>query len=535
MDIPNTSLGAWIEKTAGQFPDRPAFYFQGRSWTFRELMENGRRFAATLQSHGLRKGDVLAVHLVNCPQYLMALIAALQSGIVVTGVSPLLTSEEIAFQLSDTGARAVITLNDLFESRLAPIAPDLDALALIIRTDPTDVAGGSDSAHALPQMGDKKVLRFSEMISGGSPLRPGPDVNPGDVAFIQYTGGTTGSPKGAMLTHANLAANIAQLTERLALRNGEDTLLCPFPMFHIAGLLHALKAMALSMTQIVVPDPRDMERILHEWRQYRPTFVASVPALCLMFLQERGFRELDFSALRTCMFGAAPFPADKVMELEQVIGPGKAVSAYGMTETGPLQTVTPRGRADKTGSVGTPLPETRLKLMDLDSGKHEVPPGEEGEVAACGPQVMKGYLNRPVETREALRRHDDDLWMHTGDVGRLDDDGFLFIVDRIKDMINVGGYKVFSSEVEHKFYKHEAVQFCALIGIPDLDRPGNEKVKLVVQKSDAFTGVPDDRLRQDLIGFARERMAPYKVPKVVEFVEPMPLTSVGKVDKKALR
>jgi acyl-CoA synthetase (AMP-forming)/AMP-acid ligase II len=226
---------------------------------------------------------------------------------------------------------------------------------------------------------------------------------------------------------------------------------------------------------------------------------------------------------------------DGIRDLESVVGEGKCVEVWGMTETSPLITVNPAHGRKKIGSVGVPLPCTRFRVMDLSDGETPVPLGREGELICSGPQVMKGYLNKPEETRNALREHDGTLWMHTGDVGRMDEDGFVYVVDRAKDMIIVGGYKVFSSEVEDKLYQHPAVGMCALVGLPNPDRPDSEIVKLVVQKSEAYRNAPDEQVEAELIAFAREKVAPYKVPRIVEFVEVLPLTSVGKVNKKALR
>jgi len=254
-----------------------------------------------------------------------------------------------------------------------------------------------------------------------------------------------------------------------------------------------------------------------------------------MLAEEPGFRDLDFSRLEFCMSGASPFPVESIKELESIIGAGKVMEVYGLTETSPIVTMNPRKGLKKIGSVGVPVSNTRVRLVNLETGSTQVPLGEEGELIVSGGQVMQGYLNKPEETKIALREHDGEVWLHTGDVARMDEDGFFYIVDRTKDMLNVAGFKVFSREVEEKLYEHPAIDLCAIIGVPNPKRAGTDLVKLVVQLSQAYKGRDHDQVREELLAFARDNFAPYKVPKIIEFVDTLPLTVVGKVDKKALR
>jgi acyl-CoA synthetase (AMP-forming)/AMP-acid ligase II len=255
----------------------------------------------------------------------------------------------------------------------------------------------------------------------------------------------------------------------------------------------------------------------------------------MMLADEPAFAALDFSQLKCCIAGAAPFPGPSFTRLERIVGQGKLVEVYGMTEASPLVSMNPLHGKKKTGTVGIPLPCTAVRLYDLETGTREVAPGEEGEIAVRGPQVMKGYLGKPEETARALREHDGETWLHTGDVARMDDDGYLTVVDRCKDMVIVSGYKVFSSEVEEKLSDHPAIAVCAVIGLPNPDRPGSERVKLFVQRSAAQQRRPEAQVREELLAFAAGKLAPFKVPKIVEFVDELPLTPLGKVDKKALR
>jgi acyl-CoA synthetase (AMP-forming)/AMP-acid ligase II len=535
IDIPKITLTELVEQTALEFPDRPAFHFFDVMWTYREIMEKADRFANALIEHGMQKGDVLAIHLVNSPQYLIAIAGALKAGVIISGLSPLLMPDEIVYQLADSGAKAVITLDHLFEDRLADVASKIKSLKLILLTNLFDLVPSQKPEQKAKQLPGIEVKWLQDILNQYPDKPPRVKVEAEDICFIQFTGGTTGIPKGAMLTHYNMVANVMQYGHWLDTKRGYDILLCAFPMFHIAGVFHVAQSFAFAFTQLLIPDPRNTEHIIQLMNVHRPTFIAIVPALSIMLLKEPGFRELDFSKLQIFMCGAAPFPEKKAMELSAVIGANKLVEVFGMTETAPLLTANPRDGIKKVGSIGIPLPSTRLKLVDLESGEKEVPKGQEGEIIAAGPQIMKGYYNNPEESRIALREHEGELWVHTGDVARKDEDGFFFIVDRAKDMINVGGYKVFSTEVEHKLSKHPAIELCAVIGTNNPKRAGSELVKLVVEKCKSAADKPDESIREDILVFAREKLAPYKVPKIVEFMRTIPLTSVGKVNKKALR
>jgi len=263
--------------------------------------------------------------------------------------------------------------------------------------------------------------------------------------------------------------------------------------------------------------------------------MANVPSLYQMLLTEPMFKTLNFSQLKACLSGAAPFPVESFKALEALVGEGKVIEVYGMTEASPLLTVNPYKGLKKIGTVGVPMQSTFIKLMDLDTGTKEVAVGEEGQLIARGPQIMKGYYNKPEETANALREFQGEKWMYTGDVAKMDKDGYFTIVDRAKDMLNVGGFKVFSKEVEETLYEHPAIQFCAIVGIPNPDRPGSEIVKAVIQLERSYREKDPNEVKKVLLEYCHESMAPYKRPKLVEFVNELPLTAVGKVDKKVLR
>jgi len=308
-----------------------------------------------------------------------------------------------------------------------------------------------------------------------------------------------------------------------------------FPLFHLAGLMVGMTCVAKDVPQCLIPDPRNTKHICGEIAKYRPSLLTNVPSLYQMLMEEPIFKTLDFSNLKACISGAAPFAVESIEAFEAIVGKGKVLEVYGMTETSPILTMNPAGGQKKIGSVGVPVQSTRIKLVDIETGETEVPVGEEGELIANGPQVMKGYLNKPDETAHAIRDFQGEKWLYTGDVARMDEDGYFSIADRVKDMLIVGGYKVFSREVEEKLYEMPDVEFCAIVGIPNPDRPGNDIVKLVVQRAETAKDKDPEALKNEIIEYCKKNMAAYKIPKIVEFAEEIPLTAVGKVDKKQLR
>lgn len=545
VEVPERSLTDQFDEIVAKFPHRAALHFIGLKVTYVELMTHVNRFAQAVIRNGCAPGDVVAIGLPNIPQYVIALLGTLKAGCVASGVSPLLTSPELAFQLKDSGAKVLVTLDAIFEHRLAGVADELPDLKLVITTGVLDflpiykrVLGRlikkvpHGKVRPLPE---KKLMRFMD-IPRSYPANPANvSVQPDDHCLLQYTGGTTGIPKGTILTHRNIVANLTQVEAWIKPRHGSEVLLSGFPFFHLAGLILGLAAIWVGGDQILIPNPRDTKHIVKDISKHKPTILVSVPSLYMMLLDTPGFRTLDFSRLSFALSGAAPFPEEAVRDLETVIGEGKLLEVYGMTESSPILTMNPHLGKKKVGTVGLPVPGTWVRLVDLETGREQVPVGTEGEIVASGPQVMKCYFKRPDETSVALRERDGRIWLHTGDVGRMEEDGFLTIVDRAKDMLSVGGFKVFSRELEEKLYQLPEIEFCAIIGVPNPKRPGSEVVKLVLQPSKAFKERDKNELKADILAFARENFAPYKVPKIIEIVDTVPLTAVGKVDKKALR
>ncbi len=545
VEIPRQTFVDLLEEGLANNPDRAALHYMGFTMTFRQLDEAGRRFGRFLKDQSLGAGDVVGINLPNVPQYLIALTGSHRAGLATTGISALLTPKELAHQLNDSGAKVLVIMDALFEKNLVPIADKVPDLKFVIPTSVGDYLPPVKRflgnlfkkipRGAIVPLTGKKVLPFKQVLANAQPVLPKLEIKPADVCLIQYTGGTTGLPKGVELTHGNLVANLSQARTWTEFAMGTDVFCSGFPFFHQAGQVFGMVAMATGNTQCLIPDPRNTGHIASEIKTHGATVIANVPTLYRMLLDDPKFRALDFSKVRACISGAAPFSPEAIRALEDVVGKGKVLEVYGMTETSPLITVNPYLGKKKVGSVGLPLPNTRVRIMDVETGTHDVPVGQEGELVVNGPQVMAGYHNKPDETAHAVREHDGLPWLHTGDVARMDDEGFVFIVDRAKDMLNVGGYKVFSREVEDTLYQHPAVSYCAIVGVKDPKRPESDIVKAVIQLNAENLSKDPEALKSDILEFSKKNMSPYKVPKIIEFTQAIPLTAVGKVDKKMLR
>ncbi|MBN2298566.1 MAG: AMP-binding protein, partial [Deltaproteobacteria bacterium] len=444
------------QRSFKEFPEKVALAFMGVHISFAKLDRYANRFANMLIHHGFKKGDVVGINLPNIPEYVIAWLGTLRAGCVVSGVSPLLSTDEMAYQLKDSNARGLVTLDAIFAGRLVKIASSLPDLELVVATSVGGFLPGIKRflgrllkkipyGRVTPLEG-KTVYRFKEVLSADIFAETAPEITltPDDIAYIQYTGGTTGDPKGAMLSHRNFVADCLIFQKWLGWEPGAGIGLSGFPFFHIAGLFTNANCIYLGWTQVLIPNPRDTDHICAELKKYRPTVMANVPSLYMLLMENPKFAELDHSSLQTCISAAAPFPEEAQRRFEDIIGQGKIVEGYGMTETSPLTIVNPVKGHKKLGTIGVPLLNTKIRLIEPD-GSREVKPGEPGEICVKGPQIMVGYYNRPEETAEVI---DKDGYLHTGDVAIMDNEGFLRIVDRTKDMIIVGGFKVFSKKVE---------------------------------------------------------------------------------------
>ena len=533
-----------IRPTLEKYGDKAAMSFMEIEISFRDLNRYSNRFAHMLIANGLKKGDVVGINLPNIPEYVIAWLGTLKAGCAVSGVSPLLSADELKHQLSDANAKALVTLDAIFAARVTQVAPDLPSLQVIATTS---VGGflpsykrflgqllGKIPKGKITPIDTKTIIPFKTILKSKeySEQPPNISVSPDDIAYIQYTGGTTGPPKGAMLSHRNVMADVLIIQAWLNWGEGQGLALSGFPFFHIAGLFFNINCVYLGWTQVLIPDPRNTDHICKQIEKYRPTALANVPSLYYLLLNNPKFKQLDHSKLEAAVSAAAPFPEESQREIEKIIGQGKLVEAYGMTETSPLTIVNPYRGKKKLGHIGLPLLNTDVKLLDTTTGE-PVEIGKAGEICVKGPQVMVGYLNKPEETKKAI---DEDGYMHTGDVGIFDEEGYIKIVDRTKDMINVSGFKVFSKKVEEVMTAHPAIDMIATIGVLNPDNPGSETVKAYVTLSPDYSFDGDqEKLKADILKFAKEKLAPYEVPKIIEIRDELPLTAVGKIDKKELR
>jgi long-chain acyl-CoA synthetase len=543
----DTTIVNMIKPTFKDFPNVMALEYFGREITFAELDKYSNQFANMLRNNGFKKGDIVGINLPNTPQYVIAEIGTLKAGCIVSGVSPLLSTVQIHYQLNDLGTNgkqvALITLESSFSEHIIKIADSIKPLKLVVTTNvgsllpeiPDDLlkSYGEIPEIEVTQLEGKTVLDFKDDILNEVSSKPVyTEITPDDIGWIQYTGGTTGPPKGAMLTHRGRASNIISLARWLQWERGTEITCSGFPFFHIAGVNTCEISIYTATSQLLVLNPRDIDYIIKLIEKYHPTNLSNVPSLYQLLMRNPKFKEMDHSLLRFCFCAASPFPKESQGELESIIGKNKLIEVYGMTELSPVATVNPYLGMKKLGTVGLPIQNVILKIVNPDSGE-EVPLGEPGEILVAGPLVMPGYHNKPEETKNTI---DKEGYMHTGDVGIMDEDGYIKIVDRTKDMIIIGGFKVFSAKIEDVLSKHPAVGVIALIGTPNPNRPGSEIVKAYIQLHPEYEYSGNkDVAKEDIIKFARKNCAPYEVPKIIEFVDELPLTAVGKIDKKVLR
>ncbi|TFG13639.1 MAG: AMP-dependent synthetase [Promethearchaeota archaeon] len=541
---PKEDLGTILVNAMKQYPDRIGFYFMEREFTYKEILESSQRFATFLQKNGLQKGDVVAINLPNSPQYLFTVYGTYIAGGTSSGLSPLLSETEMEYQLNDSEAKFVVTMDIIHEKRFSKIISKLPKLKVMIPTNISDYMGLAGfkvflgklikkipQGKMVPYPG-KTVVPFLEAMETPIDVKPVSIDSKNDLALIQYTGGTTGLPKGVEISHSNLASNMKQFDVWLKRKKGTDIVISAFPYFHIAGFFIGIYLTYIGASHIIIANPRDTNHMIKEMIDKKPTVFGNVPTLFLMVQRNPKSKKIPSEILDNITLyvsGAAPFPAEAVKDFEKEFHTeNKFVEVYGMTESAVLVTVNPALGEKKIGTVGLPLPDTDIKLVDTETGE-EVAIGQPGEICLKGPQITKRYYNKP----EASAKTWVDGWLHTGDVGVFDEQGYLTIVDRTKDMIIVSGYKVYSVHVEDIMTKHPDVQLVAIIGIPDPDRPGSEIVKAVVQLKEGVE--PTTEIKSSLQKYAEENLAKYEIPKIWDFSAELPTTMVGKVLKRALR
>jgi long-chain acyl-CoA synthetase len=527
IDYPEVSLYSMFEKAAKEIPDNTAIYFLGRKINYKDLATMIDRLATALAGIGIKKGDVVALFLPNYPQFVIGYYAALRIGAAVTSLSLLATAPEAKYQLTDSGAQTII-----IEERYLPILDKIRSeteIERVVVTSLQDFLPGKPPVHKeIPG-----AQWFLDLINKYEPNPPKVKINPKeDAAVIQYTGGTTGIPKGAILTHYNLYSNAVQVNYWLRdTKYGKEIVMANLPFFHLYGQEACMNMGLYAGAMLVLnPDPRDISSLIYLIKTTKPTLMPGVPTLYMKILEHPDVvkGKVDFSSLWVLVSGAAPCPPEVLKKFKSITS-ARLVEAYGMTETSPAATITPFGGEVRLGSVGLPISDTEVKLVDIDTGTKEVPLGEPGEIVIRGPQVFKGYWNRPDETKNQLKNG----WLYTGDIGKMDEDGYFYIVDRKKEMVIVSGFKVYPREVDDVLYEHPAVQMAATVGIPDPEKPGSEKVKAFIVLKPGYT--PSEKLKDEITQHARKSLAPYKVPKFIEFRNEVPTSLVGKVLKRPLK
>ena len=527
--------GAFVEDYAQSIADNSAVRYFERDICYRELNELSNRLANSLADLGVGPGDVVGLHMPNIPQFVIAMVAVSKIGATASGVSPLWAPAEVANQLQDARVKVLISLDGLARSHLEVLDAQgrlPDCVAAVIVTGADDLRQPSDLT--LPVLPSVVCRTYLELTADASPEFRQVELPPDHIFLIQYTGGTTGKPKGAMLTLRGLMYNALIAHPFRPWEVGAETAFNALPPTHIGGCGTFIWAFRYGARMVLIPDARDIDHYCQQMIACPPTRLFGVPTLYEMIADHPLNAEIDFSHVNNAMCGAAPITGEARKRIEGMLQGIVLSDSYGMTEGGPTVIVNPPQRC-KPESIGIPVPAVDVRIVDVETGTRELPYGEAGEIVISSPSLMKGYLNRPEETANSLREWHGRTWMHSGDVGVMDEEGYVYLKDRAKDMIIVSGFKVFSVEVEDKLSALDSIACSALVGSPDANRPGSEVVNLYVELTPEARQSDADEIRAHILEFCRAEMAAYKVPKVIHLVDAIPLTAVGKVDKMALR
>lgn len=522
-----------FDKSCDEFRHKPAYVNFGTTLTFDQLDQYSAAFCAALKDLGLGKGDRIAIMMPNVLQYPIAVFGALRAGLAVVNTNPLYTARELKHQLTDSGARAIVIM-DNFASVLDAIIDDVDTEHIIV-TRMGDMLGPVKGTlmnlvlryikKMVPRYDLPNALSFRNLLrENAGASRQSVDLDHDDMAFLQYTGGTTGVSKGAILTHGNMVANMQQASAWLSgqMRLGEEVIITALPLYHVFALTaNCLVFIKIGGKNILITNPRDMPGFVKTLSRVKFTAITGVNTLFNGLLHTPGFKNLDFSELRMSLGGGMAVQRSVAEHWKKVTGV-TLVEAYGLTETAPAACINPMDLEDYNGSIGLPISSTECRICDEDGNTLEV--DEVGELCIRGPQVMKGYWNRPEETAEVLS---DDGWLRTGDMARMDERGYFYIVDRKKDMILVSGFNVYPNEIEDVVATHPKVLEVGAIGVPD-EKSGEVVKVVVVRKDDSLTV-------KELRDFSRTELTGYKVPRYVEFVDELSKTNVGKILRRELR
>ena len=554
LEYPSEPIFAILDRSAEKSGTLPYTVWEGQSWTFSKVRADANRIANFLAGHGIKKGDRVAIFLPNMPHFPPVLFGSLKAGATVVSCNPMYKVEELNFQLKDSGAVAVFVLDHpSFTPTCYEAIKDTDVKTVVVCSvkdflpRAKAILGGLLRKIPKSPYYKKDVTFFyHDIVAKCDPVAPKVYVDPDDVAVIFYTGGTTGTPKGAALSHRNIVANIRQIYEWVSLSSVDinapkkfeyesEVFLGALPWYHSYGLTLTLLLSADSAGKLIcVPDPRSgkppLTDLLKAIETYRVTVFNCVPALYAGVVDHPDVRKYNLKSVKVCGSGASPLPPELAKRFEDATG-AIMFEGYGLSETSPVTNINPTSRKDrKFGSVGLPLPDTIARVLDIETGTKEMPVGQIGEIAVSGPQVMMGYWNRPAETEKVMREIDGKRFFLTGDIGYMDEEGFFIIADRKKQMINVGGLKAYSREIEDIFYGHPKVKMAAAIGVPRVEDPSNEFVKIFIVLKDGVKATPEE-----FIEWAREKMAGYKRPREIEFRVTLPINPAGKVLHRVLK
>ncbi len=522
----------FLDRSAEKFPRNMALLFQGYAVTYGELKEMVDRFAVCLASFGIRKGDSVAILLPNVIPCVAAYYGILKTGATAVMNNPLYTDRELEHQFNDSGSKVLITL-DLLGNRMIDLRPKT-GIKQIIYTSIGDYLPFPKNL-LFPLVGKKKglkadvkaapdVYRWKDVLARSTGQAPMVKLSFDDTAMFQYTGGTTGVSKGVMLTHANLSKQVQHLRVWFpGFNDGEEIMLGALPFFHVFGLSTAMNlALYAGWGNILIPKPQPAQ-LLEAIIKFKPTFAPLVPTMFIGLLNHPKIDQADLTSIKGCFSGSAPLPVEVIRDFEAKTG-ATIVEGFGMTESSPVTHINPFTGQRKVGSIGVPIPDTECRIVELNDGETDMSVGESGELLVRGPQVMKGYWNKPEDTAETLT----DGWLHTGDIGKMDEEGYFYIVDRKKDMIISGGYNVYPRDIEEVFFEHPKVVEAAALGVPHPKR--GEQVKVFVVLKDGETGT-----EEEFLTYCKDKLAAYKLPTMIEFRDELPKTNVGKVLKKDLR
>ncbi len=533
LTYPEKTLGNFLDHSAAGFPDSTALLFFGKKVTYAELNSLTNRFSNALSSLGVRKGDRVALMLPNVPQMVIAYFGSLRLGAIAVPTNPLYHERELEVQLKDSGATTLVAL-DLFYPVISHVLARTEVRNLIICGIKDFLPFPLNLLYPVKARIEKQWVRvkkkppvydFMSLINNAPDTPVQASVSPNDIALLQYTGGTTGIPKGVMLTHRNLVVNAVQCRTWIrAGKDGEEILLGVIPFFHVYGVTTALNLSILIAAQLILVPKFHTKELLTIIQKNRPTFFPGIQAMYVAIGNYPDVRKYDLSSLKAAISGAGPLMHEVQERFEHLTG-AKIVEGYGLSEASPVTHANPIFGRRKIGSIGVPWPDTEARIVDIETGTKILPLGEAGELVVSGPQVMKGYWNKPEETAQALRGG----WLHTGDIAKMDEEGYFHIVDRIKDMIKTVGENVYPREVEEVLFAHPKVKDAVVVGIPHEEFLG-EKIKAYIVLREGETATDEE-----IIQYCREQLSKFKVPKEIEFRNEIPKTIVGKVLRRILR